>query len=195
VRENFSTPPSTRSEILASLQRVEREVADFFGTLDDDELVGRVGDAWTPAEHLRHLNTSVSAVAGGLAVRKLLLRLRFGRARRPSRSYPELREEYLRVLAGGGRASGNFDPPREDLGPAMAPARRAELLERWGRVNRRLREALEGWSERELDRLRLPHPLLGALTVREMLFFTLYHDLHHIEAARKRLPRRQQGSA
>jgi hypothetical protein len=40
------------------------------------------------------------------------------------------------------------------------------------------------WSEDDLDNHRLPHPLLGKLTVREMLFFTLYHIQHHmIEAA------------
>jgi hypothetical protein len=40
--------------------------------------------------------------------------------------------------------------------------------------------ALQGWSEQALDRLRLPHPGLGLLTVREMLLFTLYHNAHHV---------------
>jgi hypothetical protein len=26
----------------------------------------------------------------------------------------------------------------------------------------------------------LPHPLLGPLSVREMLFFTVYHNTHHV---------------
>jgi hypothetical protein len=46
-----------------------------------------------------------------------------------------------------------------------------------------------GWSERQLDRIRLPHPVLGKLSVREMLFFTLYHNQHHIEAVKRRLTR------
>ncbi len=40
---------------------------------------------------------------------------------------------------------------------------------------------IPGWSEAALDRYRLPHPLLGKLTVREMLFFTLYHNAHHLD--------------
>jgi hypothetical protein len=36
------------------------------------------------------------------------------------------------------------------------------------------------WSEAELDRYTLPHPLLGDLTMREMLCFTLYHNQRHI---------------
>lgn len=56
-------------------------------------------------------------------------------------------------------------------------------------MNGALRGALEQWSEADLDRVRMPHPILGPLTVREMLFFTLYHDGHHVEAARARIPR------
>jgi len=45
------------------------------------------------------------------------------------------------------------------------------------------------WSELQMDRIRLPHPVLGKLSVREMLFFTLYHNQHHLDAAKRRLPR------
>jgi hypothetical protein len=33
---------------------------------------------------------------------------------------------------------------------------------------------------------RLPHPLLGKLTVREMLFFTVYHNAHHLDQVASR---------
>jgi hypothetical protein len=35
------------------------------------------------------------------------------------------------------------------------------------------------FSESELDQLLLPHPLLGKLTLREMVYFTIYHAHHH----------------
>jgi DinB superfamily len=184
-----SSRPFTRSEILAALDAAEREVAEFFGSLADDELVHRVGEAWTPAEHLRHLCIAVAAVARGLAVPRWLLRLRFGRARAPSRTYDVIRETYRSLLGRGAGASGPFVPRREDLSPAQAAESRAELLARWGRVNGGLRAALATWSEANLDRLRMPHPILGPLTVREMLFFTIYHDGHHVEAARGRILR------
>ena len=34
-------------------------------------------------------------------------------------------------------------------------------------------------SENQLDEYFLPHPIIGKLTIREMLFFTLYHLRHH----------------
>lgn len=180
--------PRSRDEILSAIEEVEAEVATFFGGLSDEELVHREGDAWTPAEHLAHLNTSVSAVARGLGMPRLLLRLRFGRAPAPSRSYNEVRRDYQERLAAGGRASGVYVPPRQEPSPAEVASLRAGLLARWSRVNDRLRAALAPWSERQLDRIRLPHPLLGKLTTREMLFFTLYHGRHHVEGVARRLP-------
>lgn len=184
-----SVDPRSKDDILRAIDEIEAEVAAFFGGLSDTELVHREGDAWTPAEHLAHLATSVSAVARGLGMPRLLLRLRFGRAWAPSRSYGELRRDYKERLAAGGRASGVYVPPREDPSPDAVASLRAALLARWGRVNGRLRDALAPWSERQLDRIRLPHPLLGKLTTREMLFFTLYHGRHHVEGAARRLPR------
>ena len=35
------------------------------------------------------------------------------------------------------------------------------------------------WSDADLDSVLLPHPLLGKVTVREMLYFTIHHVQHH----------------
>ena len=39
--------------------------------------------------------------------------------------------------------------------------------------------SIEKISEEDLDYYVLPHPLLGKLTLREMLYFTIYHVKHH----------------
>lgn len=178
-----------RSGLAKRFVDVEREVADFFSSLRDDEFVHRVDDAWTPAEHLHHLNISVSAVAKALSYPKLLPRILFGRARGLSRTFEAVRDTYRDLLAGGGGATGAYVPTRDDPAPAQVPARREALLARWGRVNARLVAGAESWTDAHLDRIRLPHPLLGKLTVREMLFFTLYHNRHHVAAAKRRLDR------
>ena len=54
------------------------------------------------------------------------------------------------------------------------------------RIDSELVSAAGGWSEGDLDRVRLPHPLLGTLTVREMLLFALYHGLHHVNSVARR---------
>ena len=51
------------------------------------------------------------------------------------------------------------------------------------------------WGELALDRYRLPHPLLGRLTVREMLLFTLYHSVHHFNLVSTRVEEREMSGA
>lgn len=181
-----AAPP--RIETLASdLHGAEADVAAFFGGLTVEQFTRRTGEAWTAGEHLAHLNTAVSAVARGLAMPRWVLRLRFGANRRPLRSFQQLVDDYRERLAAGGKASGEFIPPRADEAPEGAAGRQAELLGRWGRVNARMRDALQRWDEASLDRVRLPHPLLGRISAREMVYFTVYHNRHHINSAGTRL--------
>ncbi|QLH34686.1 MAG: DinB family protein [Cyclobacteriaceae bacterium] len=51
----------------------------------------------------------------------------------------------------------------------------------------RLAAKLNRFSEAELDLYILPHPLLGKLTLREMIYFTCYHVQHHQELTTKNL--------
>jgi hypothetical protein len=186
-----SSDPHDLPALLAAFATEEQSVAEFFASLSSADIVHRIGDAWTPAEHLAHICIAVSAVARGFAAPRWILRLRFGANQsRASRTFATLRDDYLARLAAGAGARGRFVPPRETLSEGQAAARRDELLGRWRRVNARLRSAVQSWTERDLDRIRLPHPLLGTITAREMLFFLVYHGGHHVAAARKRLPPR-----
>jgi uncharacterized damage-inducible protein DinB len=108
----------------------------------------------------------------------------WGPARTPSRDYLAVRDAYHRRLADG-LTAGRFAPRPEPVPSAPAPARR-ELMARRELRARALAAAIEGWGESDLDRCRLPHPGLGKLTVREMLLFTLYHNLHHVQNVARR---------
>ena len=175
------TVPTTLPSVRLALLETEHEVAVFLESLEPEEFARPMGEAWSPAEHLVHLNKVVSAVARGFMMRPWILGLRFGHARRPSQCYEELCDDYRAALTTG---AGSPEPFMPDL---EAEPCRDTLLERWARVNSRLREALATWGEREMDRVVMPHPLLGKLTAREMAFFTVYHGVHHIEAMRCRM--------
>ena len=142
-------------------------------------------DVWSPAENLLHLLRSVGAVASAMRYPKLVLRALFGRAR-ASRRYAEVVELYQARLDRGAKAMGRYLPVLDEPVDAAAKARsRDRLLAGWDREAMALVTALERWNEKELDRLRLPHPLLDKLTVREMLFFTLYHNRYHAKVVRR----------
>ena len=44
---------------------------------------------------------------------------------------------------------------------------------------------LQNWSEEEFEIYNCPHPVLGKFTVREILYFTIYHVQHHNETIKK----------
>ncbi len=180
--------PYRRDDLIAALESVHREAAELFGSLSEDDFFRRPEDGvWSPAENLVHLIKSVQAVASAMGWPRLLLTVLFGRSHGGSRSYAEIRAIYLEALGQGGRAGGRYVPAA--LAPAGAEAiqaARARALAGWDRVGKALVGILGRWSEENLDRHRLPHPLLGKLTVREMLLFTHYHDLHHLQSVRKR---------
>ncbi|MDE3253937.1 MAG: DinB family protein, partial [Bacteroidota bacterium] len=102
-----------------------------------------------------------------------LLQWLFGVANRPSRSYEALVEKYHRKLGEGGKASGRFIPKENKTFP------KKRLLRKLERLVDRLCKRTEKIDEQSLDTFLLPHPLLGKLTLREMLYFTAYHAEHH----------------
>jgi hypothetical protein len=170
--------PFTGAELVRDFGAVGRWAAELWQSFDTGEFFQPLGDAWSPADNLRHLIKSNRPVARALGVPRLVLLLRFGFARRPSRSYSALRATYHQALAAGLRA-GDFTPRPLTPGERTDEQRR-EILARWSRTLAELEAAIPRWSERALGHLRLPHPGLGLLTVREMLLFTLYHNTHHV---------------
>ena len=57
-----------------------------------------------------------------------------------------------------------------------------KFLEIWNLIGGKFSKRIDQWSESSLDRFKLLHPLLGRLTLREMLFFTIFHNEHHLRA-------------
>jgi len=169
--------PWSRDEIVAELRRVGRLCDAFWAAFPTPEFVAPIGSAWSPADNVRHLVKSARPVIAALRIPRLGLRMAFGRATRPSRTYEDLRRDYRATLAAGGDA-GRFAPRPMRL-PSDPELFRERLLHRRAVTEAALAAGANRWRDGDLDLYRLPHPLLSRLTVREMLFFTLYHGVHH----------------
>jgi DinB family protein len=185
-------PPVTQEQILRAFEQQETESLAYWNGFDTNAFFQSIGSSWSPAETVRHLTKSTRPVATALGLPKFVLRIRFGLPRRPSLGYEELCASYRKALAEGGRA-GRFGPSaqsRQDL-----DLWRKEIMDEHLRVLRDLRKTIERWPDAKLDRAQLPHPLLGNLTIREMLFFTLYHQRHHMDVVSRRMREAQSGTA
>jgi hypothetical protein len=177
--------PGTGKEIRSAAQALHGEIVQFLGSISTETFFAPQGQSWSPAWHVRHLTKANSPVARALRLPKLVPRLLFGAVPEPSRSFDKLREDYRARLAAGGQA-GRFAPSDKALPPDLG-AWRQEIVSVYEHSVSDWIAASQRWSERDLDRVRLPHPLLGKLTVREMLFFTLYHNAHHMAIVARRL--------
>jgi hypothetical protein len=169
--------PQSRDEILAALEDLRDQGLAFWTEFPPEVFAAPIGDAWSPADNVRHLIKSTLPVAKALKLPRLVLRTLFGPATIASSSYGELIARYQAILAGGGKA-GKFAPRTVDV-PDNLEAWQRKLVSVCRDSLSDLNKAVESWSDSDLDRYRLPHPLLGKITLREMLFFTLYHFTHH----------------
>jgi hypothetical protein len=133
----------------------------------------------------------MQAVTRGLRIPRWLLALRFGWAKAPSRTYEVLHSAYRDRLAKG-ISAGRFAPSARQTS-TDPEAQRREIVARHGAALGALVEAVALWPEVALDRRLLPHPALGMLTVREMLFFTVFHNRHHLALVQDRLAARGTG--
>lgn len=151
-----------------------RQVVDQCTPLTAEEFSAARGDRWSYAKNLDHLTRSAMAVAKGLKLPKLAIRLLIGKGFGESRSLMEVQKNYKQILADGAQVRGRFVP-------ADATSKDS-ALEKWEDCRTLLLEGLEKWNEQQLDTHRMPHPLMGKLTVREMLFFTIFHTEHHLHS-------------
>ena len=158
------------------IKRLTENHQEFIACIDKlpaEEFNKSQNEKWTAGQQLEHIYLSVKPVNLAIKLPAFLLKLIWGKANRASRNYDELIERYHAKLANGSTATGPFVPKNVDLKKGQ------ELKANLKNVVSKLCLSLDTYSEVELDQYILPHPLLGKLTLREMLFFTIYHVKHH----------------
>ncbi|HEY8562979.1 MAG TPA: DinB family protein [Pyrinomonadaceae bacterium] len=170
-----------KQEIAARLIESHRNFTDCIDALSESEFMFAPAGKWTAGQQLKHVARSVAPLAKALALPKFVPHLLFGKAKRLSTDYDSLVENYQGKLAAGGKASGKYIPPE------IGFAERVDLKNKLTSDVADLTERIGKFSETQLDEYVLPHPLLGDLTIREMLYFTIYHVGHHHRATLKNL--------
>lgn len=163
----------TKQEIAACLLESSRSFINCIDRMSDERFYSPAGKSeWSPAQHMDHLIRSSGAVDKVLGLPRFILKF-FGTPNRPGRTYDELKKRYREKLAAGGKASGRYIPARK--------IDRNKCRGKYQKMSERLMLKVSAMEENELDHYLLPHPLLGKLTLREMLFFTIYHTYHHLD--------------
>lgn len=167
-----------KAQLLHMLEVSNQRVIDWFTAIPPEDFFIRYGEVWSPFDNIDHLIKAQKPVAQALRLPKIALRIMFGKLDRYSMSYESLCQAYREEIAKGAQASGRYLPDQGN--PDSYPEKKKkELLDQFAKVSAGLVASSETWNDNQLDDYLLPHPILGKLTVREILFFTIYHNLRH----------------
>lgn len=144
-------------------------------SLNETDFVFSPNEKWSAGMQLEHIIKSVKPLNLAFGLPKFILKWKFGIANRPSKTYEALVLKYQDKLKTviGGAAPKRFSPSKVTY--EQQDSKCKELIKTIEKLCNKVGE----FSEEDLDKYIIPHPLLGKLTVREMLYFTMYHVQHH----------------
>ena len=172
------TTINTKMELISTLQDSNRRVTEWFREIPANTFFTRQGDVWSASDNLDHLIRAHKPITKALKLPKITLQAMFGKPEKSSMAYEELCQIYRDEIAKGAQATGRFLPNQKNSAE-RAEDQKKELLDQWLKASTELAAIAEKWDEGDLEQYQLPHPILGKLTIREMLYFTIYHNLRH----------------
>jgi hypothetical protein len=170
-----------KTQLQAQLILHHRSFIDTVDGLNVEHFERSPNGKWSGGQQLSHICKSTKPLVLATALPVFVLQIAFGKANRPSKSYEALVEKYTAKLADGGKASAPFVP---DFVPFSS---KAGLIHKLNIIIEKIQKNTDRFSERDLDFCILPHPLLGKITLREMLYFTIHHVQHHHQQVTKHL--------
>ena len=134
---------------------------------------------WSVSQNVEHINIGLRRLGNYLALPKSNIKSNFGLSERKSTNYETMFKVYRNAFENGVKATDDF-VPKINLEIGIE-----ELVKDGKKMLDVFMSNLESWTEDELDLYNCPHPFLGKITVREILYFTIYHVQHHHETMKK----------
>jgi len=166
----------TKESIQKELLEKHDSFINYINSLSDKDFIYNINNTkWSAGEQLQHIYLSVRPIHMALLLPKFILRLLFGRPLQ-NRTYDELVATYQRSLTNGGKAGFAVNPKNITI------SEKQKLIKDLNILIRSLNEKIDRINEDDLDKYLLPHPLIGKISIREMLYFTIYHVQHHHKA-------------
>jgi hypothetical protein len=163
-------------EAIASLLKEnEKQIAEFFDNGQKSLWNAQPEGKWSAGQHIIHLVQSTKPLLKALHLPLFLLKWRFGISNRPSRTSEEVIKRYQEKLQ---LAQGIVSPFSANMPQSDAPEKDKWLSE-LRLLNDKLNKATLKLKDKDLDTVLLPHPLMGKMTLREILIWNAYHTVHH----------------
>ncbi len=144
-------------------------------TLSDIDFTRSPGSKWSTGQQLDHILKSVAPITKAFSVSPSVLASKYGLSSRPGYNYSDLVSSYQIAL----KNRPNFPVPERFIPSKIPTENKDSSLNKLMKLIGKLCTRISQYEENALDSHILLHPLLGELTLREMLYFTAYHVKHH----------------
>ncbi len=132
---------------------------------------------WKAGQHLIHLVQSTKPLVKAFSYPSLILRWKFGTSNREARTYNEVVNRYHEKL----KQVGNVVSPYSASMPDLSFDEFGKWANDFSTLNDNLVKKILKLKDEKLDKLLLPHPLMGKMTLREILMWNAYHTKHHCD--------------
>ncbi len=167
----------TKSEIVNLLEKKHQELVDLIDNQPTEKWMHGPENKWTFGQHILHLADSIQLLNKALSYPKFILKYKFGTSNRETRSYDAVVKKYQEKLAANQKRARQFNIKLKI--PSLEE--KSFLVNKLKTQNKKLQYKTNKWKDEDLDTLLIPHPLMGRITVREIIMWTAQHTEHHIQ--------------
>lgn len=163
------------------LESKHQELFYLLESFDQDQWESGPVGKWTVGQVALHLLQSIKPLNDAMSMPKFILRYKFGKANREVRDYETVVNRYKEKLA---NVQGGVSPFSRNM-KTITFKDKDYILTRLKMENKKLQYKTQKWKDSSLDNYILPHPLMGKMPVRELVFWTAYHVEHHTKTLKK----------
>jgi hypothetical protein len=170
-----------KTTLIQSLDDSAAQFIELVKDLNKDEFEFNINNKWSAGQDLVHLIKVLQIVNIGFTLPKPILRLLFGINKKESRSFEDLRQLYKNALEGGAKA------PKMYIPKPVSYDEKDRLIQKYVSLNKSFIGKLNNHTSFELNSYRLPHPILGKISLGELASFTSFHTSHHFDVLKSKL--------
>ena len=170
---------NSKSALLTQLDILIEQYRTVIQTTPSDKIILQPNGKWSIAQNIDHINKSNWLTTVGYKTPHVLLKIIFGKPTVSSRPTEDIIHTYQSKLKSGAKS-----PKLLEAGKSK-PVDKNALLTHFDNQIASLKKSIATWSETDLEAYLLPHPILGKLTGKEMLSFTVYHMFHHMNTIQR----------
>ncbi len=165
-----------KENIIQRLEETHQKLIQWLENHSDDQWMKGPEGKWTTGQHILHLDISSKLLNKALGYPKFLIKYKFGTNNRDPRTYETVAKRYDERLAESQEKAKAFN---KDLKIPEIKDKK-HLMSSLQIQSKKLQYKTRKLKEKHLDTLLLPHPLLGRMTLREIIMWTDHHVKHHL---------------